>query len=53
MAGTTGAASRTSAMAGQRLDEEIEELVRALEESGPATREGREQAVHGRSSGTE
>ncbi|MGW2939063.1 hypothetical protein ACWDA7_46735 [Streptomyces sp. NPDC001156] len=28
-----------------------EELVRALEESGPATREGLEQAVHGRSWG--
>ncbi|MEW2083258.1 MFS transporter [Streptomyces sp. NPDC005283] len=51
MAGTTGAASRTSAMAERRLDDEIEELVRALEESGPATREGLEQAVHGRSWG--
>ncbi|MEU5523575.1 MFS transporter [Streptomyces sp. NPDC047860] len=51
MAGTTGAASRTSAMADQSLDDEVEEIAHSLQESGPTSREQLEQSVHGRSWG--
>ncbi|MGV9640559.1 MFS transporter [Streptomyces sp. NPDC004822] len=51
MAGTAGTASRTSAMAERRLDEEVEQITHALRESGPTSRDQLEQAVDGRSWG--
>jgi MFS family permease len=51
MAGTAGTASRTAAMAEQRLDDEIELITHALHEAGPTSRDGLEQAVGGRSWG--
>ena len=51
MAGTAGTASRTSAMAEQRLDDEIEQITHALQEAGPTSRDRLEQAVGGRSWG--
>jgi hypothetical protein len=51
MAGTAGTASRTSAMTEQRLDDEIEQITHALQEAGPMSRDGLEQAVGGRSWG--
>ncbi|MFF0191224.1 MFS transporter [Streptomyces sp. NPDC005244] len=51
MVGTTGAASRTEAMAEQRLDDEIEQVSQTLERSGPASRGQLETAVSGRSWG--
>jgi MFS family permease len=51
MAGTAGTASRTSAMAEQRLDDEIEQITHALRETGPTSRDQLEQAVGGRSWG--
>ncbi|MFJ5556589.1 MFS transporter [Streptomyces sp. NPDC093250] len=51
MAGTTGAASRTSAMADQSLDDEVEQIAHSLQESGPTSREQLEQSVGGRSWG--
>ncbi|MFD6310055.1 MFS transporter, partial [Streptomyces nigra] len=51
MAGTAGTASRTSAMAERRLDEEIEQITHALRESGPTSRDQLEQAVGGPSWG--
>ncbi|MCP8708021.1 MFS transporter [Streptomyces sp. AC04842] len=51
MAGTAGAASRTSAMAEQRLDDEIEQITHALQESGPTSRDELKKAVGGRSWG--
>ncbi len=48
-AGTAGTASRTSAMAEQRLDDEIEQITGALRETGPTSRDRLEQAVGGRS----
>ncbi|MEV5397993.1 MFS transporter [Streptomyces cellulosae] len=51
MAGTAGAASRTSAMAEQRLDDEIEQITHALQESGPTSRDELKKAVGGHSWG--
>ncbi|MEV2227416.1 MFS transporter [Streptomyces phaeochromogenes] len=51
MAGTAGTASRTSAMAEQRLDDEIEQITHALQETGPTSHDNLEQAVGGRSWG--
>ncbi|MET7572154.1 MFS transporter [Streptomyces sp. NPDC005492] len=51
MAGSTGTASRTSAMAEQHLDDEIEQVARALEASGPTSRDRLETTVSGRSWG--
>ncbi|NUQ99408.1 MAG: MFS transporter [Streptomyces sp.] len=51
MVGTTGTASRTSAMAEQRLDDEIEQVAQALEDSGAISRDRLESAVSGRSWG--
>ncbi len=51
MAGTAGTASRTSSMAEQRLDDEIEQITHALRETGPTSRERLEEAVGGRSWG--
>lgn len=48
---TLGTASRTSAMAEQRLDDEIEQITHALQETGPTSRDRLEQAVSGRSWG--
>ncbi|GHK03877.1 hypothetical protein SY2F82_66440 [Streptomyces sp. Y2F8-2] len=52
MAGTAGTASRTSATAGQRLDDEIEQMTHALQEAGPTSGDRLEQAVGGRSWGS-
>ncbi|MCW7944815.1 hypothetical protein AAW14_23055 [Streptomyces hygroscopicus] len=49
MAGAAGTASRTSAMAEQRLDDEIEQITHALQEAGPTSGNRLEQAVGGRS----
>ncbi|MFF9405259.1 hypothetical protein ACF1B0_06915 [Streptomyces anandii] len=51
MADTEGTAGRTSAMAGQRLDDEIEQIAHALQEAGPTSGDRLEQAVGGRSWG--
>lgn len=51
MAGTAGTASRTSAMAEQRLDDEVEQITQALQESGATSRDQLEHAVSGRSWG--
>jgi hypothetical protein len=51
IAGIPGMASRTSPIAEQRLDDEIEQVTRALEETGPTRRDRLEQAVSGRSWG--
>ncbi|MEU0395672.1 MFS transporter [Streptomyces sp. NPDC006208] len=51
MAGTAGTASRTSAMAEQRLDDEIEQITHVLQEAGPTSRNRLEQAVGGSSWG--
>ncbi|WP_437023463.1 hypothetical protein [Streptomyces sp. enrichment culture] len=51
MAGIAGTASRTSAMSEQRLDDEVEQITQALQESGPTSRNQLEQAVGGRSWG--
>ncbi|MEV0976583.1 hypothetical protein [Streptomyces sp. NPDC049915] len=50
-AGTAGTASRTSAMAEQRLDDEIEQITHVLQDAGPTSRDRLEQAVGGRSWG--
>ncbi|MFD8394458.1 hypothetical protein ACFV2N_35970 [Streptomyces sp. NPDC059680] len=49
MAGTAGTAGRTSAMAEQRLDDEIEQMTHTLQEAGPTSGDRLEQAVGGRS----
>ncbi|WP_237524970.1 hypothetical protein [Streptomyces sp. SID5643] len=51
MAGIAGTASRSSAMAEQRLDDEVEQITHALQESGPTSRDRLEPAVGGRSWG--
>ncbi|MGW4872480.1 hypothetical protein [Streptomyces chartreusis] len=51
MAGTAGTTSCTSAMAEQRLDDEIEQITHALQAAGPTSRDQLEQAVGGRSWG--
>ncbi|MFD0213981.1 hypothetical protein ACFVH9_34085 [Streptomyces hirsutus] len=51
MAGTASTASRTSAMAAQRLDDEIEQITHVLQEAGPTSGDRLEQAVGGRSWG--
>ncbi|MEV6782140.1 MFS transporter [Streptomyces sp. NPDC051098] len=51
MAGTAGAASRTSAMADQSLDHEIEQLSQTLAQRGPISRKELERAVRGRAWG--
>lgn len=51
MAGTAGTASRTAAMAEQRLDDEIEQVSQSLQHSGATSREQLETAVGGRSWG--
>jgi CRP-like cAMP-binding protein len=49
--GTTGTASRTSAMADQVLDDEIEQVSQALAERGPTSREDLERTVGGQAWG--
>lgn len=51
MVGTTGTASRTSAMADQVLDDEIEQVSQALAERGPTSREDLERTVGGQAWG--
>ncbi|MGW3724392.1 MFS transporter [Streptomyces sp. F001] len=51
MVGTAGTASRTSAMAEQRLDDEIEQVAQALQDAGPTSRDRLERAVLGGSWG--
>ncbi|MFJ8075071.1 MFS transporter [Streptomyces sp. NPDC096176] len=51
MVGTAGTASRTSATAERHLDDEIEQVTHALQETGPTCRENLERAVDGRSWG--
>ncbi|WP_327321608.1 MFS transporter [Streptomyces sp. NBC_01210] len=48
MVGTTGPASRTSAMADQSLDDEIEQVGHALEDHSPTREDALERAVGGR-----
>ncbi|WJY48764.1 MFS transporter [Streptomyces chengbuensis] len=51
LVGTAGTASRTSAMADQALDDEIEQVSQALAERGPTGREDLERIVGGRAWG--
>ncbi|MGW3624105.1 MFS transporter [Streptomyces sp. NPDC000880] len=51
MVGTTGTASRSAAAADQSLDDEIEQIAKALEEHGPARRDELKRTVRGRSWG--
>jgi MFS family permease len=51
MVGTSSTTSRWSATADEVLDDEIEDVVRALQEQGPADRDELEERVQGRSWG--